>query len=742
MGIKYEASAEKVLTGLKGFEDSFSKERYIEFENKLHDMKNTVQEFMKDNRPLKIGVVGEVKAGKSSFINALVFDGKNVLPKAATPMTAALTKISYTDEPYASIVFYSENDWKQIEEIANEYDSKFSEYYDKCVSMQNTMGVGNIFNDAVVSSMPIISKEELKRAFNETVSSELVSCKELKEMFDNSDADLMDWLGKSKELKLDDIESDLSEYIGANGKFTPIVKHVELKINNNKLKDIEIVDTPGLNDPIISRGETTKKFLGKCDVIFLLSYCGQFLTESDISFMRDTLPREGISNAEVVIVGSKLDSGILDYNKSKDIRTAYNSSIRIYNNQANVNIEKCMESGYRNDILERIYDSLPPSYISSMMFSCAKKKKTGVQYSKEEEHIIKQLKKRFVDFDDTSKMLLSLSGINQLKKNKISPIKNKKDDIIKNKNREIVSGNKKQLINILDDIDKEASHNLNMLKNCSSEEDVEKKFSALLSKLDSIRTKVPIIFNNYYVEASKQLNKIKNDIESEIENYQDPRVISNTDKRDITIQTGLFGWMREHRTEEVVTYTAAISDVISNMRGYINKCKRYADMEFKHIVSLRGIRNDIKSIAMAAFDLSDRNFDENDIILPMENAINKISIPKIDIEVSDFENLIIEQFEDVTVKNEEIDKLRLAATRAFNEISKKFKSELDKCGERLEKVMNDQALNFVNDITKQLSKNAEIMKEQIEGKEKAICKYSKLLEELNVYRQTVREMEL
>ena len=72
MGIKYEAAAEKVLTGLKGFEDSFSKERYIEFENKLHDMKNTVQEFMKDNRQLKIGVVGEVKAGKSSFINALV----------------------------------------------------------------------------------------------------------------------------------------------------------------------------------------------------------------------------------------------------------------------------------------------------------------------------------------------------------------------------------------------------------------------------------------------------------------------------------------------------------------------------------------------------------------------------------------------------------------------------------------------------------------------------------------------
>ena len=45
---------------------------------------------IENNRKLKIGVVGQIKAGKSSFLNSLLFDGKDFLPKAATPMTAAL----------------------------------------------------------------------------------------------------------------------------------------------------------------------------------------------------------------------------------------------------------------------------------------------------------------------------------------------------------------------------------------------------------------------------------------------------------------------------------------------------------------------------------------------------------------------------------------------------------------------------------------------------------------------------
>ena len=51
----------------------------------------------------------------------------------------------------------------------------------------------------------------------------------------------------------------------------PFTKSVTIKLNNENLKDIEIIDTPGINDPIASREERTKELLKNCDVIFVVS---------------------------------------------------------------------------------------------------------------------------------------------------------------------------------------------------------------------------------------------------------------------------------------------------------------------------------------------------------------------------------------------------------------------------------------------------------------------------------------
>ncbi|HFU75956.1 MAG TPA: hypothetical protein ENK66_06890 [Arcobacter sp.] len=74
-----------------------------------------------ENRLLQIGIVGRVKAGKSSLLNAFLFEGKSILPKAATPMTAALTVISYGKTLSAEIEFFKQEDIIQIEHKYQEY---------------------------------------------------------------------------------------------------------------------------------------------------------------------------------------------------------------------------------------------------------------------------------------------------------------------------------------------------------------------------------------------------------------------------------------------------------------------------------------------------------------------------------------------------------------------------------------------------------------------------------------------
>ena len=61
----------------------------------------------------------------------MIFDGEEYLPKAATPMTAALTKIGYSEKAKAYIHYYSQEDWDDIVRFSNEYDQKLSEKYGK-----------------------------------------------------------------------------------------------------------------------------------------------------------------------------------------------------------------------------------------------------------------------------------------------------------------------------------------------------------------------------------------------------------------------------------------------------------------------------------------------------------------------------------------------------------------------------------------------------------------------------------
>ena len=736
MGERYEVVADRILKGLNSYEGFFSREYYLDFEDRILNMKSRIQESKLEGRLLKIGIVGEVKAGKSSFLNALIFDGEDVLPKASTPMTAALTKISYSEKTSATIVFYSLKDWERINSFSNEYDSKFDDFYNDYLKKHNQKNTAVMNHSSYAAPK---SKDEMRRIFNAKMPLKLVSCKELTEMYNCSELDLYDYLGKTIELQMDDIDVGLYDYIGANGQYTAIVKHVELRMNNELLKDIEIVDTPGLNDPIISRGETTKQFLRECDVVFLLSYCGQFLTKEDILFMCDTLPNEGIRN--IIIVGSKFDSGILDDNKSKDIKRAYHSSKSIYDRQASENIQKCLNSGSNVEVLKRIQDSMPPSYISSMLFSCAQKKKKGQEYTKQERNIIEQLKNHFKDFHDDCSLMLSLSGINKIKKEKLFPLRERKEEIIAERNREILRDNKKVLLKLLDDITTQAQQNRADLQHYDKGQ-LEKRLHILQEKLNTMRIEIRNIFENSSVEAEHFLHNMKVDIEMEINNYVDFNVQANTHIEYGTQRRGFLGLFKETYKEQITTYSASVSDVISNVRGYVSRCKKYANEEFDRIINLQKLESMVKETVIGAFDLSGKDFNENDILIPLEIVIKRIEIPKIDIDTSQFENVIVETFSGSSVKGNEIHQLKLLENQVLGEISKKIKEKLDECQDKISNVMTEQSVTFVDNIIKQLTSNIQMLRNQIDDKENSIMQYEILCNSLSDYKRMISEMEI
>ncbi|GAA7473967.1 hypothetical protein ID1076_09960 [Helicobacter pylori] len=110
--------------------------------------------------------------------------------------------------------------------------------------------------------------------------------------------------------RLEELNQKLLPFVGANGKYMPFTKAVEISLNNTNLKNLEIIDTPGVNDPIVSREERTKALLKDCHVVFVISPSGQFLTNSDMDLFDMVSNKEGLQ--EIYFVASQADSVVCD----------------------------------------------------------------------------------------------------------------------------------------------------------------------------------------------------------------------------------------------------------------------------------------------------------------------------------------------------------------------------------------------------------------------------------------------
>ena len=191
---------------------------------------------------LTIGVIGQMKCGKSTFLNSFVFQD-DILPAATTPMTAALSVITYGEKERIVAEFYTKDEWEEQKMQASRDE-----------------------NDAA----------------NSLDESKIKAAKELVEKSTKLGSSLNDYLGHNQE----DSFKNLIEYVGADGKFVSITKSVTIYYPHEYLKGVEVVDTPGFNDPIVSREERTKGFLKKADVVIMMLYAGRPFdaTDRDIIF--------------------------------------------------------------------------------------------------------------------------------------------------------------------------------------------------------------------------------------------------------------------------------------------------------------------------------------------------------------------------------------------------------------------------------------------------------------------------
>ena len=264
------------------------------------EIKEGLSNVMDEDRLFRIAVLGQMKAGKSSFLNALLFDGKGVLPAAAEPMTAALTVIRYAEKCRAEVNFYSKAEWDGLQKCAAEYDEIYREEERKVLEAQERKHPG-----APVRQPP-------RLMIDSNIGDGTKSAYRLVSGIRDSGLNADTLVGTSKTLREterpDELIAELQDYIGSNGRYTLLVSSVVLYYNDEKIRDLEIVDTPGLNDPVIERTRRTKDMLKTCDAAFYLSPTSSFLTDMDLRLLSQNLPADGVE--EIVLVASRFEESL------------------------------------------------------------------------------------------------------------------------------------------------------------------------------------------------------------------------------------------------------------------------------------------------------------------------------------------------------------------------------------------------------------------------------------------------
>lgn len=679
------------------------------FNESLKNLKISLEEKRQEGRIFKLGIVGQMKTGKSSFLNEYLF-GEEILPTAATPMTAALTLIKYSDENKAEIEFYNRDDWSSIEENNKEYEKEYNKALEEAKEEAEKKG-------------KVLNKERFKF---EDVDSILKGSHEIYKNFKENGLD-KNSLGEIKTIKINDkknILEDLKEYVGSKGKYTPLVKMTTLYINDDRIKDYIIVDTPGTNDPIISRGQKTKEFLGKCDYIVFLSYSSQFLDNNDNAYIKEQLPSEGIR--DILILASKFDNQLSQESVFEDadgdIKVAYEEEKRKLSRKLNRWSEEFKKDKNPLDLSKSELE-----FQSTMLYRIYK---NFDNLSGTEKEIFDRLKDDYNNSTFTKELLKDLSGMSAVER-KISNILLRKEEIMKNGIKDLLDGKRDSLYKILEKIRKGFEERKFELSDVGIK-DVENKINNLQVKINSLSSEIK---NSVRNERENFDQKLKDEI-SKISNTKDRYSSLQTQSRSYTEEVDVEkGWFSSwkfwphtetktvRRNETFINIQDSIEQIISFAQDAAERIERTSE----RLISKNVIKRTMRDGIIDLFELEDRP----KVVSVIDNYIQNISIPEINFDVNKYRDIVLSKYGSSYSQERDINFIEGLHNKALLTIIEDTEKSFTAVKQKLNSVLEEIEENIVNELKEGIEENLNEFKKQLENQKESIKMTELGIEEVN-----------
>lgn len=681
---EFQQLTQKVAT-IKQVLSPYMDDRDAENVDRLsRDIQTKLDKFRREDRKLTLAVVGRVKAGKSSFLNELIFQGKDILPHAFRPKTATLTKIEYDAQPHMVITYYRPVEWEQLEKLAKQESS---------------------------------TREDVKTA------------KELVNDVKNSGLDVKPYLAKGQEIiDMPDeaqMESVLDTYVGANGQLTPIVKSVTLCINRPELEGLSIVDTPGTNDPIVSRTQATKDFLAECDIIFFLTPASQALDRQDIDLLQTQLPGQGV--ADIRLIASRFDEAVLDASYdygslketikkekdkfSKDTKAKFTRYADEYTQSGRPNLGKLMRS------------CMNPYFLSSLMHRMSQKTKS--QYTSQEEN-------SFMNLDDangdmTIELVAQLGDMSAIE-NEFKNILAHKDEKLAASLQQTLPTFQRNLQTVLENLLKKArQHRLTLESHDQKEILVQKQ--AIADQILKLKGHVGDQFSQVMCDMESAKVALVGELHSLASNrdvlVERSGTETHTKTRTVSDSHLLKPWTWFSSHEETYTYDThykyiATSDALESLRRYGHQIQQTTDQRMADSIDLKGLKGHLLQAIVNNMDTSSTDFNPDQLRLIVQDTLNQIELPVFQVSLDDYLTNITDHFSGEVRDANDREALKQIVSKDASDLitvlSQQIAAEVKSFKEKLGQLQEQ----FVYILLKDVNAEFENLEKQAAEKEKSI----------------------
>lgn len=712
---------------------------------KSEEWQRVLDSFAEQGRVLRIGIIGRVKAGKSSMLNALLFNGNDILPKAATPMTAALTIMEYSENVSAEVDFFTQQD---IDEIKVKYDL-FQKALDSKVKEKELENAERIKKKKGVNSLSVEEQQECRNKAKSQAE---------REMKDDPSFASYDQYCRIKESgkSLSDLEQyrtisagsveelmngELNQFVGSSGAFMPFTKSVTLHIPEKGLQGLQIIDTPGINDPVTSRGERTEQLLQDCDVVLIVSPSGQFLSSEDTDLMHRVTTKEGTQQA--YLIASQVDNqlfGSESQGLSDPIHVLERISDNLTKHARNVLAKQVQE--YPS--MKVAADKLSKNNVicsSSVAFSMQQRFDEQHTWDANLQHVWRNLNQKFPDVfshEELAKNALNqLANIHQIHQI-VSEVTANKEQILAQRRIDFENGKRTALQGYLKAWAERINEQIHQIQHADVDE-LRKQEAELKKQQATIDANVGGVYDDLISDIKLNLSKqLKDKLKSEMrrfdsvsDNAQGSETEYYEEEYEVEISRGklvdfFWGPKRETRTRtESYSYTTvkakpirrAIEEIRSNLEDELSHLSESYSQAWK-----KKIYSQVVSVLREA--MGDGELDVNIIARAVKNVLARI--PEASFKLED----------DIPKSLKKTGKLTGYEAESYIEDAEDYISNLkdvvnkDISAYITTLVSNLKKIDLAKELTVDLENNLKQLLSEIENKEASLFNYQGIQKEL------------